>query len=548
MNLLDRLISRPRRSQKFEPQLAASDPFSKISNASARVKDHSASRAGLSPSNSGSCSGLFDANDGSRCEPWDRVWVHYVRVLGPPSSRTDRDRTKARTALRSLDARVIGRSVAAGVFAAIALWSAHARAAPFDLRGDDWEGLSQLVRMAESELGDARVVATSTLDWHGLGPADALLIVHPTRSLDVEELSSFMRAGGRVILLDDYGTGEDLLARFGVRRRPLPARPAEMLRGNPALAIAEPAAEHPVVRDVSRVVTNHATGLEHPALSPVLVVRGDGEPDVLLAVAGTVGKGRMLAIGDASIPMNSMLRYPGNRALALALVRYATEDDSWGKRGGRLYMLANGFETKGTFGDDSPMANAASEVHRAMTGALDALERDGMPPLAMYLVAVALGIGVIVWTGAHAGRTHKLAMPRFVRPVPVVAQGGIAGHAAVLGAPRTSRALAVLELKSALEEDIATRLGMDRALVPEHLLERVRTARLLTGDAELALARLFETMAGVETKLAKRAGAPVHLRDAEVLAMAAEVRNLRRLLGLLPIAEAAGRDILTART
>ncbi len=251
----------------------------------------------------------------------------------------------------------------------------------------------------------------------------------------------------------------------------------------------------------------------------------------------------MLAVGDASIPMNSMLRYPGNRALALALIRYAAEDDSWGKRGGKLYVLANDFDTKGTFGDDSPVANAASEARRAMSGALDSLERDGMPTIALYLVAVAVGIGIIVWTGAHAGRTHKLAMPGFVRPVPVVAQGGIAGHAAVLGAPRTSRALAILELKSALEEDLATRLGLDRALLPDQLVERVRAERLLSGEGELALARLFANMVGVETKLAKR-GAPPDVRDAEVLAMAAEVRDLRRLLGLLPIAAAADRGIL----
>src|SRR5258708_37755631 len=112
-----------------------------------------------------------------------------------------------------------------------------------------------------------------------------------------------------------------------------------MLRGNPALGIAEPdltSGGHPAVRDVSHVVTNHATGLAHPSLSPVLVVHGDGEPDVLLAVAGSVGPGRFLAVGDASIAMNARLRYPRNRALSLGLVRYATESDVWSSRGGKL--------------------------------------------------------------------------------------------------------------------------------------------------------------------------------------------------------------------
>jgi hypothetical protein len=465
---------------------------------------------------------------------WLPVLVHNVRVL-------------ARSPVRSWCVRSVIRGVIACLIAAlVTLPAGPLAAAALDPRSDDWEGLSQFVRMAESELGTARVVATSTLDLHKLDPADSVIIVHPTRSLDVDELPAFMRAGGRVILLDDYGTGDDLLARFGVRRRPLPGRPAEMLRGNPALAIAEPAADHPVVRDISRFVTNHATGLEHPGLSPLLIVRGDGEADVLLAVAGTVGKGRMIAVGDASIPMNSMLRYPGNRALARALIRYAVEDDTWGKRGGKLYVLANDFDTTGTFADDSQVADAASEVRRAMTGAADALRRDGVPPLAAYLAAVVVGIGVIVWTGKRAGKTHKLTMPRFVRALPVVAQGGIAGHAAVLGAPGTSRALAILELKSALEEELATRLGLDRALPPDQLVERVRAERLLDETSRLALSRLFATMTRVETRLAKRRGSPVRVRDAEVLAVAAEVRTLRGLLGLVPIAAAAGRDTLEA--
>jgi hypothetical protein len=265
----------------------------------------------------------------------------------------DGARPRARNRLRPWRVRQLLRGLVAWhVATLVGLWAGPVDARPLDPRGENWEGLAQFLRMAETELGGARLVSNTTLDMTRLEPADSLLVVHPTRSLDVESLSSFMHAGGRLILLDDYGTGDALLARFGVRRRALPARPAEMLRDNPALAIAEPAAEHPVVRDVSRVVTNHATGLEHPGLSPLLVVRGDGEPDVLLAVAGTVGRGRMIAVGDASIPMNSMLRYPGNRAFALALVHYAAEDDSWGKRGGKVYVLANDFETTGTFGDD----------------------------------------------------------------------------------------------------------------------------------------------------------------------------------------------------
>jgi hypothetical protein len=438
-------------------------------------------------------------------------------------------------------------ALAAFALALAAAPSLARAAAPFDLKGEDWEGLSQFVHTAEVEIGAARSAPTSTLDLHQLDPADAVVLVHPTRAIDVDELSAFMRAGGRVVLLDDYGTGDELLSKFDIRRRPLPARPAQMLRGNPALAIAQPAAElHKTLGDLTQVVTNHATGLEQPALSPILVVRGDGEPDVLVAVAGVVGRGRLLAIGDGSVVINSMLRYPGNRALALAVVRYALEDEPWGRRGGKLYVLSNDFEMSGSFGDDSPFAGAASEARRAIGDWLEALRHNGVSAVGTYLVALAVGIGILAWTGARAGKTHRHAIPRFARPVPVVAQGGIAGHAAVLGSPGTSRALAILELKSALEEELATRLGLDRAPSHDQLVARLRAERLLDESGARVLSRLLATMARIEAVATgvvdaqasrwggARVGGPGPRRgrpsDADVLSVAAQVRDIRQRL------------------
>jgi hypothetical protein len=422
--------------------------------------------------------------------------------------------------------------------------SGRARAAPFELSGEDWEGLSEFLHTAVLELGSSRVIPTSSLDLHRLDPADGIVLVHPTRALDIEELSAFMRAGGHIVVLDDYGTGDELLAKFDVRRVPLPNRPARTLRGNPALAIAEPGAElHQSLGDVSDVVTNHATGVEQPSLSPILVVRGEGGDDVLLAVAGVVGRGRMLAIGDGSVVINSMLRFPGNRKLALAVVRYAVEDESWGRRSGKLYVVANDFDTTGSLGasfgqPESPFAGATSELRRAIAESLDALRHNGVSSVATYVAALVVGIGVLVWTGARVGRMHTHATPRFARRVPVVAQGGIAGHAAVLGAPGTSRALAILELKSALEEEIATRLGLDRAPPPEQLVARLRAARLLDEAGGRALSHLLVTMGRVETRLGKRPGAfPLRREgptDAEVFALAAQVRDVRLRLGLEP--------------
>jgi hypothetical protein len=429
------------------------------------------------------------------------------------------------------------------VFAACALVLAagSATAAPLDPHGEDWEGLAELVRMAQAELGASSVVVTRDLGLEHLTARDALVLVHPTRDLDADELTVFMRAGGRVVLLDDYGTGDSLLAHFGVRRVPLPQHPAAMLRSNPAFALAEAVGGHRAVQDVSRVATNHATGLSDRGLAPLLVVRGQDEPDVLLGVAGVVGRGRLLAVGDASVAMNSMLRYPGNRALALALLRYAADvagpgeaPPGPGERSdtadpthptnptGTVYLLANDFRLTGRYGGSS----ALSDVQRAFRGALEAL-RHGVSAPAAYAASLVVALAVVVWASVRAGRTHKPTVPRFAREIPVVAQGGVAGHAAVLGSPGAARVLLMLELKSALEEVLATKLGLDRVARADELVARARAAGWLDADGTRALARELANLARYEEILVRKDRRPLaRVTESEVAATAQRVRTL----------------------
>jgi hypothetical protein len=403
---------------------------------------------------------------------------------------------------------------------------APSHASPFDLSGGDWEGCSELVRLARAELGASRVVATTQLDFHELGPGDGLILLYPERTLDVEQLAKFMHAGGRVILLDDYGRGESLLRHFNMSRVASPRHPAESLRKNPALALAEPASAHPVVSDVQRVVTNHPTGLSHPDLSPVLKIRSaDGEPDVFVAVAGAVDRGRLLAVGDPSIVMNSMLRYAGNKAFARGLVRYAVDDDTWGKRGGRLFIASGAFTQKGSFGEDEDGFDQSLD---ALRDAVDSIRHDGLPPALAYALAIALGLALVVWVGSRAGRLHRPVVPRFVRGVPKVAQGGVAGHAAVIGAPQTSRVLAVLELKSALEEQLTALLGLGRVPAQQELLAHVAARGLLDAEGVHTLRNLLLRMSNAETMVvSQRSGGTVQaIRDAEVVGMARSVRQI----------------------
>lgn len=409
---------------------------------------------------------------------------------------------------------------------ALYLLAPAARANPFDLAGSDWEGGADLVRLAQSELGAARVIVTAQIDFGALTPDDGLLVLHPERSLDVDELTRFMRAGGRVVMLDDFGRGESLLANFGLKRLPSPRKPAEYLRNNPQLPLAEPASAHPVVADVNRVVMNHPTALSHPDLSPVLKIRtsGGGE-DVTVAVAGAVGQGRFLAVSDPSIVMNSMLRYSGNKAFARGLVRYTVDGDAWGKRGGRLYIASGAFAQKGAYAGER---DAIGEFVRDTKDLLDQIRREGLPAILAWMASIVLGLGLVIWVGARAGRMHKPVAPRFVRRIPTVAQGGVAGHAAVVGAPHATRVLAILELKSALEEHLTTMVGLAKVPGQQELLSRIGDAGILDTEGMHTLRRVLLRMSNVENMiLFQRTGGRVQsIRDGEVVTLAHTVNQL----------------------
>jgi hypothetical protein len=426
----------------------------------------------------------------------------------------------------ALGAKAAGVCLGTAIFALSFGFPANVEAAPFEWGGRDWEGSAEFLDLARSELGMGRVVVTDRLDLHALTPADGVLILHPTLSLDVDSYARFLHAGGRIVLLDDYGTGEALLGHFGMERVPMPPNPAETLRGNPSFAIAEPASAHAVVGDVSRVVTNHATGIRHPELTPLLEVRTDTGGSVLLAVAGQVAtNGRFLAVGDPSIVMNAMLRYAGNKAFARNVLHYAAGDEAGEHGRGRLYMVEGSFDQVGAYGEQ---AGWLDEHLRGLKDGLSSVENEGFSPTMAYSFAVLLGLGVIWWTGTRAGKTHKAARPKFTRPIPAEAQGGVAGHAAVIGGSRAPRLLAMLELKSALEERLCAALDVEENPGHEELLTMLATRQWLSPDVLARLRALLLRMANVETMmLSQRAGATMApVRDREVIAASRDVDRI----------------------
>ncbi len=409
-----------------------------------------------------------------------------------------------------------------------------ARAAEFDVNDADWAGGTGLLEIARAELGAGRVRAVGVLDWSEVQPEDGVLAVHPVRGLEESDAAAFMKAGGRLaVLLDEDGAGEETVARFHIYRVAAPSRPVAALRNRAVFAIAEPYVDviaghstgaHPVVAHVQQLVTNHPVALRHPALSPVLRIRAVGEPDAILAVAGQVGKGRLFAMGDSSAVTNQMLRYPGNRAFVSGLVRYLVDDDGATRRQGRLFIVTNRFTEEGSFGGQGTARKELDSQLKALAAAFAEARRDGFPPWTHLALAVLAALGLAAWVARAAARPYQSPLPRYARPRPLVAQGGVAGRFAVLAAPSSPRSLALLELKSALYEALQPRLGFSVDPTPEALAKMVLRAGSLDESAYSALKDILAMMHQVETAVV--AGRPANVAQRDLARAAAVVRDV----------------------
>lgn len=430
-------------------------------------------------------------------------------------------------------ARARGPLLAALLAIAAAITAAgDARAGAFDLNDTGWEGASEMLEIARSELGAARVLPVAVLNWNDVQPEDGVLAIHPLQAMDEGDTAAFMKAGGRLAILDDYGRGDETLGRFHIDRIPPPSRPVAALRNRTSLPIAEPvidvvaghsAGPHPVVAQVQQLVTNHPMGLRHPNLSPVLRIRAIGEPDVVIAVAGQVGKGRLFAMSDPSATINQMLRYPGNRAFVAGLARYLVDDDGQQRRRGRLFIVANRFSEEGSFGGEDTIRKDLESQLKALAAALAEARNDGFPGWLHVLLAASAALGMAWWVSRAAARPYRSPLPRYARPTPLVAQGGVAGRFAVLAAPTSPRSLALLELKSALAEGLVHALALGSEPAPEALAKQAVRAGGLDGAAASALTDVLQMMHDVESAVV--AGRPANVSPGDLARAAGVVRR-----------------------
>lgn len=419
------------------------------------------------------------------------------------------------------------RRAVAAIFVLFVLVCPHvAQAAAFDLNDASWEGCLDLLELARKELGAERVIVTSELDWAELDEDDGVLVLHPTVAVDAEEATAFMKQGGRLAVVDDYGEGEKLLKPFDIERRSLPSRPTRYLRDRPAFAVAEPVHDksgsellglHPTVVNIeSGVVLNHGTGLRHPDLTPVLEVRRDSGKPIAVAVAGQVESGRLFAMGDPSVFINQMMRYPGNRQFASGIVKYLADGDSTNsRRRGRLFILANGFGQRGSFGGATPLKKELDRKLQQLAEALEELRDDGFPWWLHVAVAALAAMLVLWWCIRRLVKLYKGRSPRFARQTPLVAQGGVSGRAAVLSTAASPPALALLELRGALGEALSYHLEQPVNTPLRDLLQQADQSGAFPEGLARQLTSVVALMDAAETSVV--GGLPMRVSRSEVL-------------------------------
>lgn len=259
-------------------------------------------------------------------------------------------------------------------------WQAAVRADAVDYSPAErgWNGLSTLQEIA-TEAG-IELLVPNQLQLDELTASDGILIVHPTQPLPRSALSAFMRDGARVALADDFGSGDTLLNAFRIARRvPVEIPRERLLRGNRALMIATPEGNHPLAADVRALVANHPTSVFHDGLDPVFAL---DEGRHALVLSGAVGAGRLVTIGDASVFINNMLEFRGNRVFARNLLRYLARGS-----GGRVVLVA---------GATPIVTGETPGALPTLRNSLDRLARLALPPAAVRTATWALALSLVL--------------------------------------------------------------------------------------------------------------------------------------------------------
>ncbi|MBD3171174.1 hypothetical protein GF326_01750 [Candidatus Bathyarchaeota archaeon] len=214
------------------------------------------------------------------------------------------------------------------VICVVAVASVYPALDDFWVENPSWNGLSEFYGLVDP------VRVRGIEDLLGIDPVNStLFIIGPSRGFNegyIEVLRGYLGDGGRVVLLDDFGSGNELLEglsletrfsgallRDGVFFDPRPEFPrllnfsfyeTEEVVFNYGTVLVPGEAAYVLIRSTPLSYTNTSTdGLETGAFPVVTGVR--------------VGEGLLVLISDSSIWLNSMIDRGDNREFLIDFMR-----------------------------------------------------------------------------------------------------------------------------------------------------------------------------------------------------------------------------------
>ncbi len=272
------------------------------------------------------------------------------------------------------------------------------RGADFAPSSDEWNGLGYLVETAREAQVDLRVART--LDWSTVSEDEVLFVVAPHAAPEgpqIQALLAFVRAGGRVIVADDFRAGARWVRPFGMELVGQAgeassyaggARHLPQLQGGTAVGAF-------LGFHVEQVVLNHPAavladggggGWRHTPLGRYV----DGVRAWIMEAQQPGKQGRVLALADPSALINAMVRrFYGNKQLSANLLRYyCFEGEPC-----RVRLLANLQHITGTFtakhpGDGVP--DVRERLQASVAAAAKLLQRRELRLLWWLAVVAAL--------------------------------------------------------------------------------------------------------------------------------------------------------------
>lgn len=344
------------------------------------------------------------------------------------------------------------------VLALLLLAPAAAGAEDFDPDNTEWNGLSELAGLVPA--GGLEVANAPSLPAAGGG----LVWIHPAAGADVEGLRAFVRAGGRAVIADDFGSSGPLFGAFGLTLGDVDTAGLERLGGNPALPVARADAGWPLAQGVSQVVTNHPAGVSGPG---EVRLRFDGSK-AALAIEQRLGRGRILFLSDPGVLINNMLELDGNRRFARNLLAFVGESGAIRLHVGPLPGRAG----DGAGGED---ASGGWLGELAPQEELEAL-RDHLPWLLLVAFGLAvIGLAFLVPAGGERAWGGRAPGPPPARPVRVAvraaALAGLPDHAdgRLLASLVGRRARAALAAEGLTMADAYARLAPRADTLPRGL-------------------------------------------------------------------------------